>query len=208
MRCPGPPCSLGPHCWRDPFGKQHYKLSTHHLRALVKLVEQGHRLQSHDDVPENIREQLYAENQKRLERRPMTSVAPTSSFPPITINNVMPSLASDSPSTASVNSASTFRQRLSGSEYLDIPGPRDIAVAAYSDWQQGKVVDQMLQLEYQKACDATLRDGLDLEQVFEDQDTDFFIQSGVKRGVARRFARDIGVWAELYKLEYTKERED
>ncbi|CAN9211453.1 unnamed protein product [Alternaria alternata] len=160
MRYPGPPCSLGPHCWRDPFGKQHYKLSTHHLRALVKLVEQGHRLQSHDDVPENIREQL---------------VAPTSSFPPIAINNVMPSLASDSPSTASVNSASTFRQRLSGSKYLDIPGPRDIAVAAYSDWQQGKVVDQMLQLEYQKACDATLQDGLDLEQVFEDQDTDFFI---------------------------------
>jgi hypothetical protein len=107
MRCPGPPCSLGPHCWRDPFGKQHYKLSTHHLRALVKLVEQGHRLQSHDDVPENIREQLYAENQKRLERRPTTSVAPMSSFPPITINNVMPSPASDSPSTASVNNSTT-----------------------------------------------------------------------------------------------------
>jgi hypothetical protein len=208
MRCPGPPCSLGPHCWRDPFGKQHYKLSTHHLRALVKLVEQGHRLQSHDDVPENIREQLYAENQKRLERRPTTSVAPMSSFPPITINNVMPSPASDSPSTASVNNSTMFRQRSSGSDCLDIPGPRDIAVAAYSDWQQGKVVDQTLQLEYQKACDATLRDGLDLEQVFEDQDTDFFIQSGVKRGVARRFVRDIGAWAELYKLEYTKERED
>jgi hypothetical protein len=24
MRCPGPPCDLGPHCWRDPFGKKHY----------------------------------------------------------------------------------------------------------------------------------------------------------------------------------------
>jgi hypothetical protein len=68
-------------------------------------------------------------------------------------------------------------------------------------------VDQTLQVEYQKARDATLRDGLDLEQVFEDQDADFFIQSGVKRGVARRFVRDIEVWAEQYKLEYTRERE-
>lgn len=23
MRCPGPPCSRGPYCWRDPFGKKH-----------------------------------------------------------------------------------------------------------------------------------------------------------------------------------------
>jgi hypothetical protein len=28
MRCPGPPCRLGPHCWRDPDGKKHYKLLT------------------------------------------------------------------------------------------------------------------------------------------------------------------------------------
>jgi hypothetical protein len=29
LRCPGPPCNLGPHCWRDPFGKKHCKLRTH-----------------------------------------------------------------------------------------------------------------------------------------------------------------------------------
>lgn len=208
MRCPGSPCDLGPYCWRDPFGKQHYKLGAHHLRALVRLVEQGHRLESHEDVPNDICDQLYAENQQRLERRSRASGAPTPGLPPITINNVMPSPASDSPSTASVDSMTTSRQRLSSSHCLDIPGPRDIAVAAYSDWQQSQVVDQMLQLEYQKACDATLRDGLDLEQVYEDQDADFFIKSGVKRGVARRFVRDIGVWAELYKVEYTKDRED
>lgn len=101
-----------------------------------------------------------------------------------------------------------YRRPSSGKCCLDIPGPRDIAVAAYGDWQQFKVVDQTLQLEYQKACDVTLRDGLDLEQVFEDQDADFFIQSGVKRGVARRFVRDIETWAELYKVEYTRDKED
>ena len=35
MRCPGPPCNRGPHCWRDPLGKKHYKLQTHHLKALI-----------------------------------------------------------------------------------------------------------------------------------------------------------------------------
>jgi hypothetical protein len=208
MRCPGSPCNLGPYCWRDPFGKQHYKLNAHHLRALVRLVEQGHRLESHDDVPEDIRGQLYAENQRRLERHPTTIGAPTSSLPPITINNVMPSPASELPPTASVGSGPTYRRPLSGKSCLDIPGPRDIAVAAYGDWQQSKVVDQTLQLEYQKARDVTLQDGLDLEQVFEDQDADFFIQSGVKRGVARRFVRDIEAWAELYKVEYTGNKED
>jgi hypothetical protein len=68
MRCPGPPCDLGPHCWCDPFGKKHYKLGTHHLKALINLVEHGHVLKSHDDVPEDIREQLFAEERQRLER--------------------------------------------------------------------------------------------------------------------------------------------
>jgi hypothetical protein len=148
MRCPSSPCNLGPYCWRDPFSKQHYKLSAHHLRALVRLVEQCHRLESHDDVLEDIRDQLHAENQRRLERRTTTSGALTLSLLLITINNVMPSLASESPSTAFVSRNGTSRQPSSGKSCLDIPGPRDIAVAAYGDWQQSKVIDQTLQLEY------------------------------------------------------------
>ena len=67
MRCPGPPCNLGPHCWRDPFGKKHYKLRTHHLKALIELVQQGLVLNTHNDVPEEIRDQLYAEDHQRRE---------------------------------------------------------------------------------------------------------------------------------------------
>jgi hypothetical protein len=54
MRCPGPPCYLGPHCWIDPVGKKHYKLKTHYMKSLIRHVEQGYRLQSHDDMPEEI----------------------------------------------------------------------------------------------------------------------------------------------------------
>jgi hypothetical protein len=68
FRCPGPPYDLGPYCWRDPVSKKRYKLRTHHLKALIDFVEQGNTLQSYNDVPENIREQLVAEEQQRLER--------------------------------------------------------------------------------------------------------------------------------------------
>jgi hypothetical protein len=66
-----------------------------------------------------------------------------------------------------------------------------LAVKEYGEWQQSNVVDEALKAEFQKACEVTLQDGLDLEQVHEDQDPGFFIKSGIKRGVARRFICDI-----------------
>ncbi|KAF2844062.1 hypothetical protein T440DRAFT_410910 [Plenodomus tracheiphilus IPT5] len=206
MRCPGPPCNLGPHCWRDPFGKRHYKLRTHHLKALVGLAQQGHILKTHDDVPDDIREQLYAEEQQQRERQPAITSVPTPSFPPISITNVLPSQPHES-TTSIANGIATITRKRSRDLDLDIPGPRDAAVVAYTEWQQSNVVDQVLKDEFWKACDVTLGDGLDLEQVYENQDADFFVQSGVKRGVARRFIRDIDGWAKRYKVSYDVSQE-
>jgi hypothetical protein len=55
LQCPGPPCDRGPYCWQDPDGKKHYKLMGHHLRSLVKSVQRGYKLETHDDIPEDIR---------------------------------------------------------------------------------------------------------------------------------------------------------
>ncbi|KAJ4330650.1 hypothetical protein N0V95_010019 [Ascochyta clinopodiicola] len=201
MRCPGPPCNLGPHCWRDPFGKRHYKLRTHHLKALVELVQQGQALKSHDDVPEGIREQLYAEEHQRRERQSATTSVSTPSLPPINITNVLPSQPHETSMTRVADGiATTVKQQQSRSLDLEIPGPRDAAVIAYSEWQQSNVVDEALKDEFRKACVATLEDGLDLEQVYEDQDPSFFIQRDVKRGVARRFVSDIDRWAKRCRL--------
>jgi hypothetical protein len=207
MRCPGPPCNLGPHCWRDPFGKKHYKLRTHHLKALIELVQQGLVLNTHDDVPEEIRDQLYAEHHQRRERPASGTSTSTPGLPPITINNVMPSPSpfQDSPLNRSLGASSAFQERIVGSVSLDIPGPRDLAVLAYSDWQQSNVVDEAQKNEYQKACDFVLREMLDLEQVHDDQNPDFFIRGGVKCGVARRFVSDIARWAKHYKTTYRSE---
>jgi hypothetical protein len=52
-------------------------------------------------------------------------------------------------------------------------------------------------MEYQKACNLTLAEGLDHELVYEDQNAEFYIK-GVKSGVARRFVCDIKTWAKQY----------
>jgi hypothetical protein len=90
MRCPVPPCHLWPHCWRDPGGKKHYRLKTHRLKGHIRYVEQDCELQTHDDVPEDIRHQLYAEEQQRLERKQTATAVSPPSITPINITSVLP----------------------------------------------------------------------------------------------------------------------
>ena len=192
MRCPGPPCDLGPHCWIEPVGKKHYKLRTHHLRSLIEHVQSGEPLRNHDDVPDRIREQLVAEERQWLERRPKAAANAASPFPPINITNVLPSShppasrpTSDASSVGSSDGSATRFPRITS---LEIPGPRDAAVRRYSEWQQSNVIDEEQKRQYTEAGRIILHDGLDLEQVSEGQEVDLLIRKGIKRGVAWRYA--------------------
>jgi hypothetical protein len=82
---------------------------------------------------------------------------------------------------------------------LDIPGPRDLAVKEYSEWQQSHVTDDGLKDAFRQACDVMLDDDLDLEQVYKDRDPEFFIGKGIKNGIARRFLEDIPSWVQNVK---------
>ncbi|GFG19953.1 hypothetical protein IFM5058_10396 [Aspergillus udagawae] len=200
MRCPGKPCNLGKWCWQDPVGKKHYSLKTHHLTDLVKYVldEEG-ILESHDDVPHRIREQLYAEEQQKLQSRgPMGSAMPTPNGNPININ-VLPT----QPSQAPVFSNSPNAQAPlppPDKDRLKIRGPRDMAVRAYCEWQESNVVDENLKANFRKARDVAITNGYDLEQVDGEHDRgffiDFFTQNGVIVGIAQRFVSDIRDWVE------------
>lgn len=56
LRCPGRPCQNSQGwCWRDPRGGKHYKLLTVHLRQLVQHVMGGNKLDSHNDIPDQVR---------------------------------------------------------------------------------------------------------------------------------------------------------
>jgi hypothetical protein len=57
----------------------------------------------------------------------------------------------------------------------------------------------MLKNKFRQARDAILAEGLDLEQVHEDEDPDFLIKKGVKRGIARQFVSNIEDWAKRYR---------
>ncbi|KAI1317288.1 hypothetical protein F5Y16DRAFT_153261 [Xylariaceae sp. FL0255] len=117
MRCPGPPCKMGPHCWIDPVGKRHYKLKTHHLTELIKHVDTGNSLETHDDVPEAVRQQLYTEEQQKqgLEHQKNASLAKP---PPINITNVLPE--SSAQAVAASSEIGTLRRPF---VRLGIPGP-------------------------------------------------------------------------------------
>lgn len=194
MRCPGPPCRQeGQYCWQDPVGKKHYKLRTHHLRKLVKFVEGGGILETHDDIPDDVREQLYAEEAQRLEKQQKIPRHSTSGSmcPPININ-VLPA----QPSQA-VTGMSVATEQLNSStnciDSADIPGLLDEAVEEYADWHLSRVNREIYKDHIMKARDIALENGLDLIQI-SNESPDFFVRQGVIVGVARRFISDIKGW--------------
>lgn len=194
MRCPGPPCDLGPHCWVDPAGKKHYKLRSHHLTDLVRYVERGNVLQSQDDVPDTIRQQLYAEEQQRLDRKSNKTTLTDSS----SINiNIIPGHGTDRPAGSGIcvcpaNAAQVWRTN--ATPKLEIEGLQDVAVKEYAEWQQEQVQDPLQKEEIRKARDFILGDHYDLGLIHEDPSSSFLINKGVKEGTAKRFARDIASW--------------
>ena len=86
------------------------------------------------------------------------------------------------------------RAKSACAESIIVHGLLDVAVGEYTEWQQSRVSNETFRDNITKARDVTLENCLDLMQVYEDQDPDFFVKRGVKVGAARRFVRDIGHW--------------
>lgn len=196
MRCPGGACKHGSYCWQDEMTGKHYGLKQHHLRAMVKHVEKGGTLSSHDEVPEELQDQLRAEEQQRQAKQTRQGAAIAPNCPPINITNVLPSLTG--PSGSSIDTAESPRVA-QVSLLADLNGPRDTAVREYSDWQASQVADPALKAAFQRAGDIALDEGMDLEQVYGHQDTEVFVKGGVKRGIACSFVRDVERWAKRFK---------
>lgn len=117
------------------------------------------------------------------------------SYPPININ-VLPS---QYPPTGLDKFAAQAAAEPKGLYALDVLRPRDEAVKEYSEWQVSNVTDDTLKAAFRQVCDVMLENSLDLEQVYQDQDPEFFIGKGIKMGIARRFVEDIRRWSENVK---------
>jgi hypothetical protein len=175
-------------------------LKTHYLKALIKYVEQGGVLETHDDVPDSVREQLYAEENQRVDKnkKAADNSAIGSMCPPININNFLPAGTSQQ-STPPLSANEATPAKSSCPEPIMIYGPLDVAVEEYAEWQLSRASNEMFRDNINKARDVTLENCLDLMQVHGDQDPDFFVKHGVKVGAARRFAHDIGLWVKRRK---------
>ncbi|BDD55971.1 hypothetical protein MPDQ_004056 [Monascus purpureus] len=194
MRCSVTSCSnFDKWCWQDLTGRKHYGLRKAHLMKLIAYVDAGGKLDSHDDVPEGIRQALYVEAQQKLERglnktnHQVAFGAPC----PININLLAPQGTHESAIPLSPPRPAISKKK------IKISGPRDDAVRAYCEWHELQVTDEKRKADWRKACEITLSNGLDLELVEEDQEhVQFLIEQGVTKGTARRFVRDIPEWVE------------
>jgi hypothetical protein len=74
-------------------------------------------------------------------------------------------------------------------------------VEEYTAWQLSQVSTDAFRENIRKARDVTLENCLDLKQIYYDQNPDFFVQVGVKIGVARRFVSEIDEWVKEHKLQ-------
>lgn len=132
MRCPGPPCPHGRHCWIDPAGKKHYRLLSHHLKDLIRHVERGGTLQTHDDVPLSIREQLYAEEQQKLNRKSGKLVRSPGNPSSVTINILPRQLHQNSPPDAQCRSGTQRQLKVWKSRVLVMSSYRNILTGSRS----------------------------------------------------------------------------
>ena len=100
-------------------------------------VQEGHTLETHDDVLENVRKELYAEEQKLLERHQKASGTFAATPPAIYITNVLPPPSGPTPYLASLSGtlALNILTRYTLIACLNIPGFRDDAVKEYCAWQ-------------------------------------------------------------------------
>jgi hypothetical protein len=56
-------------------------MKSDHLRRLIAAIQASHVFEKHDDMPEDIRERLYAEEQQYLGRKRKRDVSPPGRLP-------------------------------------------------------------------------------------------------------------------------------
>lgn len=179
MRYPGPPCQHeGQHCWQDPVGKRHYRLRINHLKALVKYTEQGGIIDTHNDIPNNVREQLYAKERQRISKQSKSpnNVTTGSMLPQINIH-VLPTQSPQPLISSSWSSDATTGTIPADS--IDISGLLEVAVEEYTNWNLSRVGTESFKENIKKARDVALSKCLDLKQIRR-KNPDFFVKQGVK----------------------------
>ncbi|KAI1837959.1 hypothetical protein DTO006G1_3946 [Penicillium roqueforti] len=127
----------------------------------------GGVLETYAGVPDSVREQLYAEENQRLDKKKKAAENSTmgSIYPPINITVLLAGLSQQSihpPTNDAI---------LTGpgcTESIMVDGLLDVAVDEYTEWQQSRVSNETFRENINKAHDVTLENCLDLMQIYKD----------------------------------------
>lgn len=150
------------------MGKKHYRLRTQTLRQLVTYTEKGGVLETHKDVPDKIREEIYMEEQQRLEkgkRKGGNVLEGGTPYPPININ-ILPSHYTRLDVTAPKTPGGSSNPK--DMDPLKIPGFRDVAVKEYGEWLALSVSNDTLKATFRQTYNVTLSDGFGLKHIHKD----------------------------------------
>ncbi|KAH8652835.1 hypothetical protein BGZ61DRAFT_468434 [Ilyonectria robusta] len=199
MRCPGPPCTKGDHCWQN--GGNHYQLQPHHVRMLADHLQSGKVLNGHDDVPDNFRrlvlddererqerEQKEREKQRekeqRRKRRRRDSDGSSVSITAVHCHR------------CATGDLDTPKMVFPTSPLLEFDLSREDAVTAYSVWQRSQVSTEEQKESYDSAQELTLAHCFDLDMLASNQERmyRFYKKHGIPEGVVWRYVCDVRSW--------------
>jgi hypothetical protein len=129
---------LKPWCWFDSQRNKRFGLKSQHLRSLIRYKDDGKLLDTHDQMPEELRQQIYKEERQIEDRKQTKNLSPSSGMQPIQITNILPSR--DSGHVDPVSKAEVSP--------VEFSGLRDDNVQQYCEWQQSKVKNPSLKAAF------------------------------------------------------------
>ncbi|KAJ3469840.1 hypothetical protein MRS44_003905 [Fusarium solani] len=190
--CPGSYCFVGEQ-------RRHIVLNTNILTKMVQYAEQGNVLETHRDVPAYILDMIYEKDTEDSERRQKRKAPGLESDRPIKIVNILPSPYGQPNAEGCTPPASSFPHASHSAFHLTdlvIPTPIDKSIDIYTEWNCDQVDDENWKDGFRRAGSITKHDCLDLRHVYQDQDVAYYVDKGVKPGIARSWVQGIKAWAD------------
>lgn len=103
-------------------------------------MQSGKTLDSYEDIPGMIRDQIYRAERRRIEgQKSHNHLVSESNYSPIMITNVLPIQTLQQAISSSPLSSAGMSTSSANSSRLNITSLRDANVQAYCDWQQSQV---------------------------------------------------------------------
>lgn len=185
MECISATCTnRGFSCWR--YKEKHHKLDSDIMDRLVDRAEEGYRMDTHDDVPEDVRELIRIRESEEEARRKRKRKASDSLPVSVRVS------CHDHRDGDSVDGSGASQIR------LNFPVPDDEAPIVYSDWLCAKITNEKWRTASQLAGEVTVDKGYDLHWLNANQKVgkDMLIANGVLEGVAARFVSWVSRWVD------------